>query len=87
MADGRGNLSSFVYDRFDRLSELHFPVATASAGSASATDFLGWTYDAASRVTQERRRNGTTIAYGYDAMDRLVSGYNGASTTTTCWIA
>lgn len=70
VADAKGNLTTYVYDGFDRLSRRRYPVATGSG--SSTTDYEEYTYDAASNVATERRRDGTVITYGYDALNRLI---------------
>ena len=70
MTDANANLSSYVYDGFDRLSELHFPVPALGANAASATDYEAYGYDANSNRTSVRLRSGETIAFGYDALNR-----------------
>ena len=79
LADAKGNLTSNVYDGFDRLFQTRYP--TAGNGSVSSTtDYEQLTYDGGSRVTQRRIRDGGIIGYTYDNLDRLTyetrpSGY------------
>lgn len=70
LADGQGNLTTFVYDGFDRLYRQRYP--EASNGSVSSTtDFDEYAYNAVSSVTSNRRRDGQTIAMTYDNLNRL----------------
>ncbi|MFT3808425.1 MAG: RHS repeat-associated core domain-containing protein [Micropepsaceae bacterium] len=71
VADAKGNLTTYVYDGFDRLSRRRYPVVSGSG--SSTTDYEEYTYDAASNVATERRRDGTVISYTYDALNRLIS--------------
>lgn len=70
VADARNNLSTMVYDGFDRLVTLQFPSTTVGAGVSSATDYEAYTWDAGGNRTSLRKRDGQVIAYGYDALNR-----------------
>ncbi|MDO8297684.1 MAG: RHS repeat-associated core domain-containing protein [Caulobacter sp.] len=70
VADARNNLSTMVYDGFDRLVTLRFPTTTVGAGASSTTDYEAYTWDAAGNRTSVRKRDGQVIAYGYDALGR-----------------
>ena len=71
LADAGNNLTTYVYDGFDRVYRIRFP--NPSSGGSSTTDYEQYTYDAASNVTQVRRRSTTpvlTLAYTYDNLNR-----------------
>ncbi|EJL28977.1 RHS repeat protein, partial [Caulobacter sp. AP07] len=68
-ADGRGNLTTYEYDEFDRLSKIRYPNKTG--GGSSSTDFYSATYDAADNIIQQTRRGGSVVNYSYDALNRL----------------
>jgi len=84
--DANNNRSVYVYDGFDRLCRLYFPVTTLGANAANtggvaesaltcgsggtAPDYEGYGYDANSNRTSLRLRSGETIAFAYDALDR-----------------
>jgi RHS repeat-associated protein len=70
VADGLGNLTTYIYDGHDRLSQTRYPVASNGAVS-STTDYEGLTYDANSNVVQRRLRDGQTISSSYDALNRV----------------
>ena len=70
LTDGNGNVSTFVYDGFDRLTRLRYP--NPSGGGSSTTDYENYTYDAASNVTQYRTRGGDLFTSTYDALNREV---------------
>jgi YD repeat-containing protein len=77
-ADGKGNLTTYAYDGVDRRTTTYYP--TPSNGSVSSTtDYEKLTYDAASRVTQDRRRDGQVISFTSDALGRVTTGVNGAT--------
>jgi len=69
--DANNNLSTFEYDGFDRLSKLRFPVATLGANQSSTTDYELYGYDAVGNRTSLRKRDGRTINYSYDALNRV----------------
>ncbi|MGE0344440.1 MAG: hypothetical protein AB7O86_15380, partial [Porticoccaceae bacterium] len=69
--DANGNLSTFEYDGFDRLAKLRFPVATLGANQSSTTDYEQYGYDAVGNRTSLRKRDGRTIGYTYDALNRV----------------
>jgi RHS repeat-associated protein len=71
LTDGAGNVSTLVYDGFDRLSRMHYP--NASGGGSSTTDYEEYGYDAGSNVISYRNRGGEVISAGYDALNRQVS--------------
>ncbi|MBA3810569.1 MAG: RHS repeat-associated core domain-containing protein [Caulobacteraceae bacterium] len=69
VADAKGNLTTQTYDGFDRLSKVQYP--TPSNGSVSSTtDYELYSYDANSRLKQDRRRDATTVTLVYDALGR-----------------
>src|SRR5690606_901995 len=69
--DANNNLSTFEYDGFDRLSKLRFPVATKGANQSSSTDYEQYGYDAVGNRTSLRKRDGRTITFAYDALNRV----------------
>jgi RHS repeat-associated protein len=72
VADGKGNLTTYEYDGFDRPAKVRYPNA-AGTGS-STTDFEVYGYDAANNRTSWRRRSGDahTITFTYDALNRMI---------------
>lgn len=81
--DGNGNLSTYVYDGFDRLSRLRFP--NASGGGSSTTDYEDYGYDAGSNVTAYRKRSGETEARTFDALNRPTLTVRSAA-PSTAWV-
>jgi RHS repeat-associated protein len=71
--DANNNLSTFEYDGFDRLLKLRFPVTSTGAGLSSTTDYEQYGYDAVGNRISLRKRDGRTISYSYDALNRLRS--------------
>jgi len=70
LLDAENNKTSVVYDGFDRLIETLYPSATKGAGTSNSSDYEQLGYDANSNVTSFRLRNGYTLTYSYDALDR-----------------
>lgn len=71
--DGKNNRTSFVYDGHDRLIQTRFPLLTVGqSGGSSNTDYLGYTYDAASRISERRLRDGQKLTFDYDALNRVM---------------
>ncbi len=70
--DGNGNQTSYQYDSFDRLTRTVFPHPTIKNFS-NVSDFEQLGYDAAGNVVTRRLRDGQTIGYGYDNLNRLIS--------------
>lgn len=68
--DGAGNVSTYVYDGFDRISRLRFP--NASGGGTSTTDYEEYTYDAADNPLTKRTRGGLTFTTTFDALSRII---------------
>jgi RHS repeat-associated protein len=73
VTDAEGNKTSYEYDGFDRTSITRYPITTVAAGTSSTSDYEQLGYDAASNVTSRRLRDGQTITYGYDNLNRVAS--------------
>jgi RHS repeat-associated protein len=69
--DGENNLTTYVYDGHDRVSQTKYPSPTVGAATSSTTDYEQLTYDANSNVTQRRLRDGTLHNLTYDNLNRL----------------
>jgi RHS repeat-associated protein len=71
--DGENNLTTYVYDGFDRLSKTRFPSPTQGANSSSTTDYEQLTYDANNNITQKRLRDGKLIGFAFDNLNRATT--------------
>lgn len=71
--DGELNRTSYDYDGHDRTLKVRYPVAAKGANASSATDYLQYSYDLGSNLTQVRMRDGATVALAYDNLNRPVS--------------
>jgi len=73
VVDAENNRTAYTYDGHDRAVKTEYPSSTKGANAVNASDYEQLTYDANGNVTSRRLRDGTTINYGYDNLDRLVS--------------
>ena len=71
LVDAENNRTAYVYDGFDRLRQTQYPSATKGANAANASDYEQLTYDANSNVTSRRVRDGTTVNFTYDNLNRV----------------
>lgn len=73
VTDAEGNKTTYEYDGVDRLVKTRYPVATKGSDTSSTTDYEQLTYDAAGNITTRRLRDGTSIGYGNDNLNRVTS--------------
>jgi RHS repeat-associated protein len=71
VTDAMGNKTTYVYDGHDRLYQTRYPSATQGAGTSNSSDYEQRSYDAANNVTSIRLRDGYSIGYTYDNLNRL----------------
>jgi RHS repeat-associated protein len=71
--DGQANLTTYEYDGHGRAQRTLYPAPTLGANTSSTTDYEEVTYDASSNVTSRRLRDGQTIGYTYDNLNRLTT--------------
>jgi RHS repeat-associated protein len=69
LTDARGYKASMTWDGHDRQSKWNFPSPT-TPGVVSTTDYEEYGYDANDNRTSLRKRDGSTITYQYDALNR-----------------
>jgi RHS repeat-associated protein len=72
VTDANGNKAQFTWDGFDRLSKWNFPSPT-TPGTVSSTDYEQYGYDAAGNRLSLRRRDGRTLTFTYDNLNRMLS--------------
>jgi len=70
--DANGNKAKFQYDGHDRQTHWWFPSKT-TVGTVSTTDYEQYGYDANGNRTSLRKRDGSTLCYAYDALNRVIS--------------
>jgi RHS repeat-associated protein len=71
MTDANGNLASMTYDGLDRQTRWTFPSKT-SPGLVDPGDFEAYTYDNNGNRTSLRKRDGSTLLYDYDGLNRMI---------------
>ena len=69
VTDANGNLATLAYDGHDRLAKWTFPSKTAP-GQVNPADYEAYGYDAAGNRTSLRKRDGVTLTYQYDGLNR-----------------
>jgi RHS repeat-associated protein len=86
LIDANGNRAEFRYDVHGRRDRWTFPSTTgpgayddstqatalATAGAANSADYEEYGHDPNGNRTSLRRRDGQTILYGYDALNRMI---------------
>ncbi|GAA4776995.1 hypothetical protein GCM10023219_26000 [Stakelama sediminis] len=73
LTDGSGNKTIYSYDGFDRLVKTQYPTGSVGSGSSSASDYEQLGYDNNGNVTSRRLRDGQTIDYSYDHLNRVTA--------------
>ncbi|MBE1525981.1 RHS repeat-associated protein [Sphingopyxis sp. OAS728] len=69
--DAENNRTEYSYDGHDRLTKTEYPSTAKGTNAANAADYEQLGYDANGNVTSRRLRDGQTIAYSYDNLNRL----------------
>ncbi|MDG5488824.1 RHS repeat-associated core domain-containing protein [Sphingomonas sp. BGYR3] len=72
VTDANGNRAEYSYDGHDRLKRWTFPSQT-TPGQVNAADYEEYGYDANGNRTSLRKRDSRTIAYTYDALNRVTA--------------
>jgi RHS repeat-associated protein len=72
VTDANGNKAQLQYDGHDRQSHWYFPSKTA-AGTVSTTDYEQYGYNAVGNRTSLRRRDGRTLTFAFDGLNRMIS--------------
>jgi RHS repeat-associated protein len=70
VTDANGNKASMTYDGHDRQVRWNFSSKTV-VGEVSTTDYEEYGYDPNGNRTSLRKRDGQTIGYSYDALNRM----------------
>jgi RHS repeat-associated protein len=69
--DANSNLTTYAYDGFLRLTQTEFP-SFATPGSSDPNDVETYGYDANGNRLSLTKRDGRTIAYAYDRLNREI---------------
>lgn len=83
MTDGKGNLTSFVYDGHDRLLRTCYQGTLAACQGNTSSDYAQLGYNSAGRLVTRSLRGapGSTIGMTYDYLGRVTNvSYPGAGT-------
>jgi RHS repeat-associated protein len=73
VTDAEGNKTTYEYDGVDRMIKTRYPAALKGSGVSSTTDYEQISYDTANNVVARRLRDGVTISYTYDNLNRLTT--------------
>jgi RHS repeat-associated protein len=71
LTDAEGNLTTYTYDGHGRLDTMRFPDKTTK-GASSEIDFEQFAYDLNDNVVGRRLRDGQSIKYGFDNLNRQI---------------
>lgn len=71
LTDGENNKTTFEYDGHDQLKRTYLPLPTKGAGASNPSDFEEYGYDPNGNVTRRRLRDGYSLGFTYDALDRM----------------
>ncbi len=96
--DGNGNRAELAYDGFGRQTRWTFPSATratsfndasqttalATSNSVNSGDHEDYSYDPQGNRLQITKRDGSTIAFAYDALNRVTTKTLTPGTSTAC---
>lgn len=70
VTDARGYKASMEYDGLDRQTRWNFPSAS-SPGVVDTSNYEQYAYDNNGNRTSLRKRDGSTLTYDFDALDRM----------------
>ena len=70
--DADGDKTLYVYDGFDRLYQVQYPSTSLGSGNPNASDYEQYGYDNNGNKTSWRRRDGATIGFSYDNLNREI---------------
>lgn len=73
VTDANGNRALFGYDGYDRHVYWYFPSAAPPAGTINGGDYEKYGYDAVGNRISLRRRDGRTLTFNYDNLNRVTS--------------
>jgi RHS repeat-associated protein len=71
LIDANDNRTTYEYDGHDRLVKTRLPLPAIGSNSSSTTDYEQLTLDAGGNVTSRRLRDGQSIAFTFDALNRV----------------
>jgi len=71
LIDANGNRAEMRYDGYDRQNRWVLPHPTQT-GAVNEADFEAYTYDLVGNRTSLRKRDGSTLTYQYDQLNRML---------------
>lgn len=71
VTDAEGNKTAYTYDGHNRLWATEYPSTTKGSSSVNTLDNEQLNYDANGNVTSRRLRDGQSISYSYDNLNRM----------------
>ena len=71
LTDAKATARPLAYDGHDRLRRMCFPPRPRVDGAGSTTDYEQYGYDPNGNVTSRRLRDGTSIAFTFDPLNRV----------------
>jgi YD repeat-containing protein len=78
VTDANGNRAELSWDGFDRQKRWIFPSTGAPGkpplGQPDPADYEEYLYDLVGNRTSLRKRDGSTLAYVYDNLNRVIPG-------------
>lgn len=74
VADANNNVTTYVYDGFDRISQTRYP-SPVTSGTSNGSDYEQLNYDANGNVLSRMLRDGSYIVNAYDKLNRLTIQY------------
>lgn len=77
--DGEGNVTRNVYDGVDRLIRVEYP--HPDDGQPNPNDYEGYAYNGRSVIQSQRRRDGQTVYFEPDLLDRPIRALGGETFT------
>jgi RHS repeat-associated protein len=70
LTDGENNTTTYTYDGFDRLIKTTYPNTIKGSGTSNGDDYEQLSYDANSNVISRRLRDGNSISFTFDNLNR-----------------
>jgi RHS repeat-associated protein len=72
--DANNNLTTNLYDGFNRLAKVEYPMPAIGSGASNPADAESYAYDAnGNRVSLTKRDGTTVIGFAYDPLNRMAA--------------
>lgn len=73
LTDAENNKTTYVFNGFDRLYQKLYPSTPKGSGSSNSADYEQLAYDNNFNVTSRRLRDGNSIGFTYDNLNRITA--------------